>query len=55
MTAPAQIPNPAHILAETMLSRRFGKETANYFSSKCGVVGCMPFAHGHPQRATDQL
>ncbi|KAI2793915.1 hypothetical protein POX_a00503 [Penicillium oxalicum] len=33
MTAPAQIPNPAHILAETMLSRRFGKETANYFSS----------------------
>ncbi|KAJ5495272.1 hypothetical protein N7539_000388 [Penicillium diatomitis] len=33
MTAPAQIPSPAHILAETMLSRRFGKETANYFSS----------------------
>ncbi|KAJ5908564.1 hypothetical protein N7495_001246 [Penicillium taxi] len=29
----SQIPNPAHMLAESMLSRRFGKETANYFSS----------------------
>ncbi|RAH73762.1 NAD(+) diphosphatase [Aspergillus aculeatinus CBS 121060] len=27
------IPNPAHIQAETMLARQFGRETANYFSS----------------------
>ncbi|PYI22905.1 hypothetical protein BO99DRAFT_479424 [Aspergillus violaceofuscus CBS 115571] len=29
----ALIPNPAHIQAETMLARQFGRETANYFSS----------------------
>ncbi|GES65725.1 NADH pyrophosphatase [Aspergillus terreus] len=28
-----QIPAPAHTLAETMMSRRFGRETVNYFSS----------------------
>ncbi|KAJ5280312.1 hypothetical protein N7478_005684 [Penicillium angulare] len=33
MTATSQIPVPAHILAESMLSRRFGRETVNYFSS----------------------
>ncbi|KAJ5461487.1 uncharacterized protein N7458_003039 [Penicillium daleae] len=33
MIAASQIPNPAHTLAESMLSRRFGKETVNYFSS----------------------
>jgi hypothetical protein len=33
MSAASQIPNPAHTLAESMLSRRFGKETVNYFSS----------------------
>ncbi|RAL09163.1 NAD(+) diphosphatase [Aspergillus homomorphus CBS 101889] len=27
------IPNPAHIQAETMLARQFGRETVNYFSS----------------------
>jgi NAD+ diphosphatase len=34
MTTTPQIPNPAHTLAESMLSRHFGKETVNYFSSK---------------------
>ncbi|KAL4870271.1 hypothetical protein BDV12DRAFT_63880 [Aspergillus spectabilis] len=29
----SQVPNPAHIQADTMLARRFGKETVNYFSS----------------------
>ncbi|KAJ5759769.1 Zinc ribbon NADH pyrophosphatase [Penicillium odoratum] len=33
MSATSQIPVPAHTLAESMLSRRFGRETANYFSS----------------------
>ncbi|KAJ5949014.1 Zinc ribbon NADH pyrophosphatase [Penicillium verhagenii] len=33
MSTPFQIPVPAHTLAESMLSRRFGRETANYFSS----------------------
>ncbi|KAJ6155456.1 hypothetical protein N7470_006022 [Penicillium chermesinum] len=33
MSATSQIPIPAHTLAESMLSRRFGRETANYFSS----------------------
>ncbi|KAF3396304.1 hypothetical protein F1880_007010 [Penicillium rolfsii] len=33
MSAASQIPNPAHTLAESMLSRHFGKETVNYFSS----------------------
>jgi NAD+ diphosphatase len=26
-----QLPNPAHIQADSMLARRFGKETVNYF------------------------
>ncbi|KAL2846109.1 NUDIX hydrolase domain-like protein [Aspergillus pseudoustus] len=29
----SQVPNPAHIQADSMLARRFGKETVNYFSS----------------------
>ncbi|OXV09686.1 hypothetical protein Egran_02551 [Elaphomyces granulatus] len=29
----SQIPTPVHIQEESMLSRRFGRETANYFSS----------------------
>ncbi|CEJ60397.1 putative NADH pyrophosphatase [Penicillium brasilianum] len=33
MSAASQLPNPAHALAESMLSLRFGKETVNYFSS----------------------
>lgn len=33
MTSP-QVPTPAHIQADSMLARRFGKETVNYFSSK---------------------
>ncbi|KAF9887290.1 NADH pyrophosphatase [Aspergillus nanangensis] len=33
MSNAPQIPVPAHTLAETMLSRRFGRETVNYFSS----------------------
>ncbi|KAJ5134492.1 hypothetical protein N7448_000488 [Penicillium atrosanguineum] len=33
MSMKPQIPAPAHTLAESMLSRRFGKETVNYFSS----------------------
>jgi NAD+ diphosphatase len=33
-----QIPAPAHTLAETMMSRRFGRETVNYFSSKSDAV-----------------
>lgn len=32
MSTPA-IPTPAHLEIETMLSRRFGKEVTNYFSS----------------------
>ncbi|KAF4227521.1 hypothetical protein CNMCM8980_008936 [Aspergillus fumigatiaffinis] len=28
-----QIPAPAHVLADSMLSRHFGRETVNYFSS----------------------
>lgn len=26
-----QLPTPAHIQADSMLARRFGKETVNYF------------------------
>ncbi|KAL4991687.1 NUDIX hydrolase domain-like protein [Aspergillus falconensis] len=33
MSNSSQIPNPAHIQADSMLARRFGKETVNYFSS----------------------
>jgi NAD+ diphosphatase len=33
MSNNSQIPNPAHIQADSMLARRFGKETVNYFSS----------------------
>ncbi|KAL4788512.1 NUDIX hydrolase domain-like protein [Aspergillus varians] len=33
MTNNSQVPNPAHIQADSMLARRFGKETVNYFSS----------------------
>ncbi|KAJ5562989.1 hypothetical protein N7461_001750 [Penicillium sp. DV-2018c] len=33
MTTTSQIPNPAHTLADSMLSRHFGRETVNYFSS----------------------
>lgn len=33
MTNTSQIPTPAHTLADSMLSRRFGRETVNYFSS----------------------
>ncbi|KAK2779341.1 NADH pyrophosphatase [Onygenales sp. PD_12] len=32
-SAIADIPAPAHVQVETMLSRKFGKETVNYFSS----------------------
>ncbi|KAJ9312046.1 hypothetical protein DTO271D3_7749 [Paecilomyces variotii] len=32
MTGP-QIPDPPHVQADSMLARRFGKETVNYFSS----------------------
>jgi NAD+ diphosphatase len=34
MSNTSQVPNPAHIQADSMLARRFGKETVNYFSSK---------------------
>lgn len=34
MTTTPQIPTPAHMLEDSMLSRHFGKETVNYFSSK---------------------
>ncbi|OQD88382.1 hypothetical protein PENANT_c004G01381 [Penicillium antarcticum] len=33
MTTAPQIPAPAHTLADSMLSRHFGRETVNYFSS----------------------
>ncbi|KAL2825972.1 NUDIX hydrolase domain-like protein [Aspergillus cavernicola] len=33
MATNSQVPNPAHIEADSMLARRFGKETVNYFSS----------------------
>ncbi|KAJ5851367.1 Zinc ribbon NADH pyrophosphatase [Penicillium soppii] len=33
MTPIPQIPTPAHTLADSMLSRHFGRETVNYFSS----------------------
>ncbi|KAL5338095.1 NUDIX hydrolase domain-like protein [Aspergillus crustosus] len=33
MSSNSQVPNPAHIQADTMLARRFGKETVNYYSS----------------------
>ncbi|KKK15777.1 hypothetical protein AOCH_002555, partial [Aspergillus ochraceoroseus] len=33
MTKNSQIPTPAHIQADSMLARYFGKETVNYFSS----------------------
>lgn len=34
MTSHPQIPTPAHTQAESMLSRQFGRETVNYFSSR---------------------
>ncbi|KAE8150095.1 NUDIX hydrolase domain-like protein [Aspergillus avenaceus] len=33
MTSHPQIPTPAHTQADSMLSRQFGRETVNYFSS----------------------
>ncbi|GKZ29111.1 NADH pyrophosphatase [Aspergillus brasiliensis] len=33
MTNDSQLPNPPHIQADSMLARRFGRETVNYFSS----------------------
>ncbi|OJZ82217.1 NADH pyrophosphatase [Aspergillus piperis CBS 112811] len=33
MSNDSQLPNPPHIQADSMLARRFGKETVNYFSS----------------------
>ncbi|KAJ5941571.1 hypothetical protein N7516_001739 [Penicillium verrucosum] len=33
MSTTPQIPTPAHMLEDSMLSRHFGKETVNYFSS----------------------
>ncbi|PWY86439.1 hypothetical protein BO94DRAFT_535594 [Aspergillus sclerotioniger CBS 115572] len=33
MSSDSQLPNPAHIQADSMLARRFGRETVNYFSS----------------------
>ncbi|KAL4903431.1 hypothetical protein BDW74DRAFT_40402 [Aspergillus multicolor] len=33
MSDNSQLPNPAHVQADSMLARRFGKETVNYFSS----------------------
>ncbi|KAL2845991.1 NUDIX hydrolase domain-like protein [Aspergillus pseudodeflectus] len=33
MSNNSQVPNPAHIQADSMLARRFGKETVNYYSS----------------------
>ncbi|PWY79639.1 NADH pyrophosphatase [Aspergillus heteromorphus CBS 117.55] len=33
MSGDSQIPNPAHIQADSMLARHFGRETVNYFSS----------------------
>ncbi|KAJ5620841.1 hypothetical protein N7510_004825 [Penicillium lagena] len=33
MSSASSLPAPAHILADSMLSRHFGRETANYFSS----------------------
>ncbi|KAJ5536483.1 Zinc ribbon NADH pyrophosphatase [Penicillium frequentans] len=47
MSASSQIPVPAHTLAESMLSRRFGRETANYFSSS--PINRLSFLRGdHP-------
>ncbi|KAJ5708943.1 Zinc ribbon NADH pyrophosphatase [Penicillium malachiteum] len=47
MTASSQIPVPAHMLAESMLSRRFGRETVNYFSSS--PINRLSFLRGdHP-------
>lgn len=34
MSLQPQVPAPAHTQLESTLSRRFGKETVNYFSSK---------------------
>ncbi|PYI12243.1 NADH pyrophosphatase [Aspergillus sclerotiicarbonarius CBS 121057] len=33
MSSDSQLPTPAHIQADSMLARRFGRETVNYFSS----------------------
>lgn len=30
----SQLPNPAHLDADSMLARRFGKETVNYFGGE---------------------
>ena len=30
-----ELPEPAHADVDSMLSRKFGKEIANYFSGKC--------------------
>lgn len=48
-----QIPTPAHTLAESMLSRRFGRETVNYFSS---MAQCdMKDGQGHNQANLSRL
>ncbi|PLB51908.1 hypothetical protein P170DRAFT_433809 [Aspergillus steynii IBT 23096] len=47
MSDHSQLPTPAHTQAESMLSRRFGKETVNYFSSS--PLNRLSFLRGdHP-------
>jgi NAD+ diphosphatase len=32
------LPSPAHIQADSMLARRFGKETVNYFGGTFALI-----------------
>jgi hypothetical protein len=37
------LPEPAHTEIDSMLSRKFGKEVANYFSGMTDLSSCIPF------------
>jgi hypothetical protein len=49
MSSLAQVPAPAHVQAESMLSRQFGKETVNYFSSICPMYSVAGYQSLMPQ------
>ena len=33
-----ELPEPAHAEVDSMLSRKFGREVANYFAGRCSVI-----------------
>lgn len=45
----SQLPTPAHIQEDSMLARRFGKETVNYFGGTYEYAQLSPCSETKPQ------